>query len=173
MKRTDITRMPEFFDRYINLVEDINIVEALEKYLDFEQLIDRSALEALDGKRYAPDKWTIKDILQHIIDNERVMSYRAMRFARYDTTPLPGYDEDLFARHAHATNRPLDDLLKEYTAARKSSIALFKSFDREMIMREGVSFNKTISVLALGFVLVGHPIHHANVIRERYLPLIR
>lgn len=171
MKRSDIVVMPEFFDRYINLVEDIAIVDALEKYSPFENMIDANTLKKLDGKRYAPDKWTIKDILQHIIDNERVQSYRAMRFARRDVTSLPGYDEQLFGSTADAERRDIDELLSEFAIVRQGTIALYKSFTPEMLKHEGVAFKK-ISVLALGFVLVGHPIHHVNIIRERYLPLI-
>ena len=171
MKRSEIVTMPEFFDRYINLVEDIGIVEALERYSSFEDMIGLDALKALEGKRYAPDKWTVKDILQHIIDNERIQTYRALRFARKDTTELSGYDEQLLGANAQGDIRNLDDLLAEFKTVRSATIALYKSFTPELMVQEGVAFRK-ISVLALGFVVVGHPIHHANVINDRYLPLI-
>lgn len=164
--------MPEFFDRYINRVEDIELLQAFSKYDRFESLIAPETLEALDDKVYAPGKWTVKDIIQHLIDTERIMSYRALRFARNDTTVLPGFDEDLFGENAKASQRPLNELLSEFQLTRQSTIALFSSFDDEMLHRTGICFNKTVSVIAIGFILVGHPIHHANIIRERYLPLL-
>ena len=164
--------MPPFFDRYINLADNTLILDALTQAASFESLIPAKTLEALGDLRYAPGKWTVKDILQHIIDNERIMSYRAMRFARHDKTVLPGYDEELFGQNANGFRRTIADLYDEYAAVRQSSIALFNSFDEEMLLRSGTAFQQTISVLALGFVLVGHVTHHVNIIRERYLPLL-
>ena len=100
------------------------------------------------------------------------MAYRAMRLARTDQTPLPGFDEELFGQTARANRRSLADLYGEYALIRQSTITMFRSFDNEMLVRTGTCSNQTISVLSLGYVLVGHPIHHANVIRERYLPLL-
>ena len=164
--------MPQFFDRYINLADNMLIVDALEQGASFENLIPAKTLEALGDLRYAPDKWTVKDIVQHVIDNERIMSYRAMRFARNDKTILPGYDEELFGKNTNAIHRTIADLYDEYASVRQSSIALYKSFDEAMLLRSGIAFNQTISALALGFVLVGHATHHANIIRERYVPLL-
>lgn len=164
--------MPQFFDRYINLADNVLILDALTQGESFENLIPAKTLEALGDLRYAPGKWTVKDILQHVIDNERIMSYRALRFARNDQTVLPGYDEESFGQFANGARRTIADLYAEYAAVRQSSIALFKSFDEEMLLRNGIAFNQTISVLALGFVLVGHATHHANIIRERYVPLL-
>lgn len=171
MNRSLINPMPQFFDRYIKLVEDINVVEALEKYRSPFSLLNEPTLRSLADKRYAPEKWTIKDILQHLVDNERVQSYRAMRFARNDNSSLPGYDENLFADNANAAGRTMDELLEEFSVVRKSTILLYKSFTEEMMMRSGICFNVDISVLALGFQIAGHQIHHFNVIRERYLHL--
>jgi hypothetical protein len=164
--------MPQFFDRYINLVEDIDIVEALEKYNTINTLLNKDELERLGDKVYAPGKWTIKEIIQHLTDNERVQAYRALRIARNDKTPLPGYDENLFAQNVHPSDRGLDDLLEEFAIVRRSNIILFENFNEEIQQRTGLCNNVTIPVLALGFVLVGHQLHHAKIIRERYLPLI-
>lgn len=172
MNKSDIPVMPQFFDRYINLADNVLILDALQQGDSFENLIPAKTLEALGDLRYAPGKWTVKDILQHIIDNERIMSYRALRFARNDQTSLPGYDEESFGQFANGARRTIADLYTEYAAVRQSSIALFKSFDEEMLLRSGVCFNQTISVLALGFVLVGHATHHVNIIQERYVPLL-
>ncbi len=164
--------MPQFFDRYINLADNVFILDALTQSASFESLMPAYKLEAIGDLRYALGKWMVKDILQHVIDNERIMSYRALRFARNDQTVLPGYDEELFGQTAYATRRTIPDLYAEYAAVRQSTIALYKSFDNEMLLRSGICFHQTISVLALGFVIVGHARHHANIIRERYLPLL-
>lgn len=173
MKRSDIQHMPQFFDRYILLVDDIDIIDGLEATAGLYHAPEiKAKLEALGDQVYAPGKWTAKDIIQHLIDNERIISYRAMRFARNDKTSLPGYDEELFGANTTANQRTLDDLLDEFAVVRQSTIALFKSFSDEMFLRSGVSFNQQISPLALGFVLIGHPIHHLRVLEERYFPLI-
>ncbi|GAB3897698.1 DinB family protein [Spirosoma agri] len=172
MTKSDISVMPQFFDRYINLAENIDIIDALTQTASYASLIPLETLDALGDRRYAPGKWTAKDILQHIIDNERIMTYRAMRFARNDKTALPGYDEALFAQFANTSRRTLADLYDEYALVRQSSSCLFRSFDDDMMLRTGVCFDQTISALALGYVVVGHALHHATIIRERYLPLL-
>lgn len=172
MKRSQVDPKPQFFDRYINLADDADIIEALEKYSTIESLLDKDDLEKLGNKVYAEGKWTVKEIIQHMIDNERVQAYRALRIARNDKTPLPGYDENLFAANVQASVRDLGELLEEFAIVRRSNIMLFENFNEEVQQRTGLCNNVPISVLALGFVLVGHQIHHANIIRERYLPLI-
>ncbi len=169
MTKSDIAVLPQFFDRYINLAPDIDLIDALQAGASLETLLPLQTLENLGDYRYAPGKWTAKDIVQHLIDTERIMAYRSLRFARNDKTSLPGFEEDNFALHAHASRRNLTDLYDEFTLQRQSTLALFSSFDAEMLQRTGVCYNQTISVLSLGFVLVGHPIHHANIVRERYL----
>ncbi len=114
MKKSEITEMPDYFDQYINLVEDIDVVEALEKYgIQFLQ-IELSKFELLADQIYAPAKWTSKDILQHIIDTERIFCYRAHRFARHDHTPLLGCDENMDAMNAKANDRELIDIITEF-----------------------------------------------------------
>lgn len=169
MTKSDITSLPRFFDRYINLAPNIDLIDALTEGASLEPLFPAQTMTDLGDYRYAPGKWAAKDILQHLIDTERIMAYRTLRFARNDQTALPGFEEDDFAKHAHATHRSMAGLYDEYACQRLSTIALFRSFDDEMLQRTGICFNQTMSVLALGFMLVGHPIHHANVVRERYL----
>lgn len=170
MTKAHINPMPGFFDRYIKLAPDGELNDALAAGARLETLLPVQTLENLGDYRYAPGKWTAKDIVQHLIDTERIMAYRALRFARNDQTRLPGFEEDDFAQYAQASRRSLSDLYDEYALQRQSTRALFRSFDAEMLQRTGICFNQTISVLALGFVLVGHPIHHARVIQERYVP---
>ena len=172
MKRSSIP-LPEFFDRYINLVDDIEALAALEKYGSNWLNSEKEKFNALKDTIYAPGKWTVKDILQHVIDNERIFCYRALRFARNDKTPLPGYDEQLFGQQANGFKRTVDDLLDEFALVRQASLALFNNFSEEMLLRRGVANNKEISVAAIGFVIAGHPIHHLNILKERYYPLLK
>ena len=170
MKSSQIGVLPNFFDRYIKLVEDVDVIDALKKY--GANYLDQEKLSRLGNAVYAEGKWTVKDILQHIIDSERVFSYRALRFARNDNTALPGYDENFFAANAEASKRSVDDLLEEMTDVRNSTFKLFQSFNDDMLQKNGICFNQEISVLAIGFTITGHIIHHSNVIKERYYPLL-
>lgn len=172
MKKSDIVTMPEYFDRYINLVGDYDVIEALQQYDAHWLQKEKDSFTRLGDSIYAPGKWTVKDILQHLIDTERIFSYRALCFARNDSTVQPGFDEDKYAANATATARTIDDLLEEFQLVRDSTIALYKSFSDDMMIREGVAFQKRISVLAIGFLSAGHAIHHLNVIKERYYPLL-
>lgn len=173
MKRSDIDPMPKFYDRYINLVEDVDVLEALENHSPEALFSEVDLLEALGDSVYAPGKWTIKDIVQHCIDTERIMSYRALRFARNDQTPLPGFEENDYAQNTLASERTLEDLLDEFEIVRAATLAQFQNFSEPMLQRSGQASQVAISVGSLGFMLVGHAIHHMNMIRERYLPLLK
>ena len=119
--------------------------------------------------RYAPGKWTMKDILAHIMDDERVFAYRALRFARHDKTDLAGVDQDRDAEYAGANDRDINDLLEEYRNVRASSISLFKGFSDEAFMRTGKASGYNVSVRALAYLIAGHELHHLNVMMDRYL----
>ncbi|MDP1676401.1 MAG: DinB family protein [Bacteroidota bacterium] len=173
MKKSDIYPMPEYFDRYINLVADIEILDAFDKSIEQLHEIDRDFFTKLDHKRYSPEKWTVKDIIQHVIDTERIFAYRALRFARNDNTLLPGFDENSFAQHTTANLRTINSLLEEVTVLRKANRIMFESFDDEMLLRTGKCYNTKMSVLAIGFNIIGHQIHHLRIIEERYMPLIK
>jgi hypothetical protein len=172
MKRSEIVPMPPFFDRYINLVEDIDIFEGFEKYTPDNVYAETENLNALGDRVYAEGKWTVKDILQHVIDNERIMSYRALRFSRNDQTMLPGYDEEILGANTLANQRTVADLMDEFRELRRSTITLFKNMDSTMLTRYGNANQTAISPLALGFVIIGHPVHHMNVLRERYFRIL-
>lgn len=169
MTKDNITVMPGFFDRYINLAPNIDLTDALTQGASLESILPVKLMTSLGDYRYAPGKWTAKDIVQHLIDTERILAYRALRFARNDQTALPGFEEDNFAKCAKADKRTIADLYDEYALQHQLTAMMFRSFDEEMLQRTGICFNQSVSVLALGFILVGHPIHHANVVRERYL----
>jgi len=171
MKKSNIRPFPVYFDRYINLVPEEDIHDAYKSSLTYLTKMDTSALRDIGDKVYAPGKWTIKDILQHIIDSERIFAYRALRFARKDSTRLHSFEENDYATAAQANARSLDLILSELEATRVSTMLMFESFDDETLMRKGVSSDKEISVLGLGFTIIGHQIHHFNVISERYMGL--
>jgi uncharacterized damage-inducible protein DinB len=119
--------------------------------------------------RYAEGKWTIKEILGHIVDDERIYVYRALRFARNDSTELPGFEQDHYAQYSEANKREITDLLDEFALVRRSTIAFFKSLDNTALMRTGVANGNRVSVRALAYHIAGHELHHMNIIRERYL----
>ena len=160
-----------YFEQYIQLVsqEDISIIEYLEKsQYDFEVLMRYLPKEKHDFA-YAEGKWTVKELIQHIIDTERIFCYRALCFARNDKTSLPGFDQDIFVDNDTANERDYYDLLDEMSTLRKSSIQLYKSFSEEALLRIGVASENKMSVRALGYLFSGHQIHHLNVVKERYL----
>jgi hypothetical protein len=171
-KWTNMPELPVFFDRYIKRVEDMPVMEAFRLNNPTDIMSDMVKLKALKDNVYAPEKWTIKDILQHIIDTERILTYRALRFARNDKTILPGFEENDFAKNTKVNYRTIEQLMEEWNALRVSTIAMFKSFDNEMFNRKGTAFQSEISVLALAFVIIGHPKHHYKVIQDKYFPLL-
>ena len=164
--------MPPFFDRYINLIEDIDIFEAFDKYEPARVYAQTEQLQALGDLVYAPGKWTVKDILQHVIDNERIMGYRALRFSRGDKTALAGYEEELLAANTMAADRSVADLMTEFELVRGATIPLFANMSESMLLNVGTANETQITPLALGFVILGHPVHHMHIIRERYFPLL-
>jgi uncharacterized damage-inducible protein DinB len=119
--------------------------------------------------RYAEGKWTIKEIIQHIIDTERIFSYRALRISRNDKTPLPGFEENDYVDNTDANKRGLQELLTELSAVRHATLLLFKSFSEEQLARIGIASENEISVRAIGFIIIGHQKHHQKVFEERYL----
>lgn len=171
MKKSQINPMPPYFDRYIRLVPEEDVHDAFKNSLRSLSTMDTSVLRDIGDKVYAPGKWTIKDILQHIIDSERIFAYRALRFARKDSTKLHSFEENDYAAAANANVRSLDLILSELESTRVSTMLMYESFDEETLLRRGVSSDKEISVLGLGFTIIGHQIHHFNVINERYVGL--
>ncbi len=163
------TDYPAYFGTYINHVQNDDCIVAMEENLsDFVTFIENISVEKYNYK-YQEDKWTIKDIVRHIIDAERIFAYRALRFARFDRTPIPGFEENDYAANVNTSTIEMTDLLQEFILVRKSTIKLFESFTEEMLAAKGIASGKEISVLAIGFIISGHAIHHQNVVRERYL----
>jgi len=173
MKKSAVPSSPSYYDTYLRQVEDIELADAFEQSRQALRALDLDQLHALGDRVYAPGKWTVRDILQHLTDSERVFTYRALRFARHDHTALPGYDENMFAEYAGANNRPLEAVLAELRSVRESSRLLFESFDETALRRSGVMFQAELPVLAIGFILIGHQNHHLRILEERYFPLLQ
>ncbi len=164
--------MPDYFSKYIIQVDDIELMDAFAISLQQLKSQDQKMLESLGEKTYAPGKWPVRDVLLHITDTERVFAYRALRFARADKTPLAGFDQDDYVTNGNARLRSIADLMEELILVRKTSIALFKDLSPEALMRTGISNGKEISVLALGFTIIGHQLHHWKILNDKYLPLV-
>ncbi|MCZ8146058.1 DinB family protein [Flavobacterium sp.] len=150
-------------DPQYSLVEELEI--ALHRFIHFVREIPMDKFDY----RYAEGKWTIKEIIQHIIDAERVFAYRAMRIARHDQTPLPGFDENDYVAASNGNERSIQDLLTEFSTLRHATIYMFKSFKPEYFERKGMASKHPITVRALGFIIIGHQNHHHKVFQQRYL----
>ncbi len=169
MPRPDLSRVPEFYHGYISKAKENDVMSALRNSTSELFALLKSIPAEKHDHRYADGKWTIKEVVQHMIDGERVFTYRALRFARKDDTPLPGFDENLFAQTAKADKRTWNDLVEEFSALRKASEAMFASFDNEQLEAEGVASEHSTYVLGIGYIVAGHVNHHCQVIKERYL----
>ncbi len=169
MSRPGSNTYPPYFNTYIKLVEEENINNALKDQLPVAEEFLNSITEEQSFYKYAEGKWSIKEVLQHIIDAERVFVYRAMAFARQEQNLLPSFDENEYAANSHADDRPWKELTGELVALRKSTIFFFDSLSEEDFNTIGKASNYEISVLALAYVTVGHLTHHLNLIKERYV----
>lgn len=157
-----------YYSTYINKTDGLSLRDDLkssgEKTIAFLKTIPLDKLEY----RYAEGKWTIKEIIQHLMDAERIFAYRALRIARKGKTPLPGFEQDDYVTPSQANKRLIEDLINEFKAIKLATVTLFDSFSDEMLLSLGTASNSPISVRAIGFIIMGHEIHHCNVIKERY-----
>ncbi|HRI77982.1 MAG TPA: DinB family protein [Cyclobacteriaceae bacterium] len=165
----NLDTIPPFYKGYVKLVEQPDVLQAMRisGYRTMELI--HSVPEAKCDFRYAEGKWTIREVLCHMIDAERIFAYRALRFARNDKTPLPGFDEVAYAPYLNASGRSLRQIGDEMQHLRTASVDLFDSFTAEMLKRKGIASNNELSVEALGFIIAGHETHHCKVLKERYL----
>jgi hypothetical protein len=158
-----------FYKNYITTLGDVNLLEILNDSLQEILKTVKNLPEEKLVYRYAEGKWTIKELIQHIIDAERVLSYRALRFSRNDITDLRGFNEDWYVDNSNGNDRNFSDLLHELSLIRKASISLFSSFSNEMLTMSGSANGSLMSVRALGFIIAGHQMHHLRIIKEKYL----
>lgn len=172
MRKSAIKPMPEIYDRYINLVDDLTLNVSLDKHFADIQNLNVDVLNELGDQTYAPDKWTVREVLQHLVDWERVFNYRAVIFARKEETIPSGHEENIMAKNSKANHRKIEEILEDFLIVRSGTSSLFRSFDEEDLMTIGQNWNMKISVLAIGFTIIGHQVHHFNILQERYLPLL-
>ena len=158
-----------FYQPYLEICGNKELIEGLKFNLEKTSEFFKSIPRMKHEYSYEKGKWTIKELIQHLIDTERIFAYRALRFARNDSTDLPGYDHNDYVPQSKANKRELNELIEEFTAVRNSSISLFKSFSENMLLKSGNANNNPMSVRAIAFILVGHCNHHCKVIEERYL----
>lgn len=158
-----------YYAQYISKVNGDDLFAAMQAIHRETQTLLGSLSDEQLQYRYAEGKWTIKDIVGHLIDAERIFAYRALRFARKDATDLAGFDENSYVPASNANERSIQDLLAEFTVVRAATFALFKSFSDEMLTLSGTANNNPISVRALAYIIGGHEMHHLAVIKERYI----
>lgn len=168
MSYIDIQIVPTFYQGYVNQVKHLPLIEALaQSHREFKNLMQGKP-ESFANYRYAEGKWSVAELVCHMLDAERIFCYRALRFARKDQTVLSGFDENAYATEANAASRTLAGLLQEAWHLRQSTLDLFNSFNEEMYLRKGKVNDNELSVLALGYIIAGHETHHRKVLEERY-----
>jgi uncharacterized damage-inducible protein DinB len=169
MTRPDLKTVPQFYKGYVEHVKDYDMLVAIKESGEATTKLITTIPEEKGEYRYQPEKWSIKELLCHMMDAERIFAYRALRFARNDKTPLPGFEEKDYAPEANAHGRTMLQLVKEMETLRLTTIDLFASFTPAMLLRTGTANNVELSVLNLGYIVAGHESHHRGVLKERYL----
>ena len=160
---------PFYFETYIELVSEGSIEDTLIKQLNDTTAFLSNTSETQANYRYATGKWTLKEVIGHITDTERIMSYRLLRIARGDQSPLAGYDDEAYVNEAAFHSRSLPDLLKDFSAVRQSTVSLVRSLPEDVWSRKGIANNSEISVRALAYIIAGHELHHVKIIKDKYI----
>jgi hypothetical protein len=169
MSKPSITDYPQYFGRYINQVPEDDLEQAFSNQSNILPAFLSSIAEEKSLHTYAEGKWTLREMLQHIIDTERIFNYRALCISRKEIVSLPSFDENLYAANSNANIRSWQSLIDEFFHVRITTEDLYKSFTEEMLEQKGTANNKAINVVSIGFIAIGHVYHHKQVIEERYL----
>lgn len=167
--RPEKTEFLPYYGRYIDRVGNGDIIDTLSQQMKETQSLLRSIAPAMATHRYAPDKWTINEVIGHVIDAERIFATRALRFARRDEQPLPGFEQDDYVRAASSNSFPLSELASELDALRQANIYFFRHLDEDAWKRSGVASGAEVTVRALAYIIAGHELHHRQLLRTRYL----
>lgn len=167
MPRPEPTEYAGYFSKYVDLVPEADILPVLATQLDEALAFLRAVPESQSNVLHPPYTWTVKDVVGHLTDGERVFGYRALRFARGDATPLPGFDENEYARSAEYARLTLADIVSEYEAVRRSNLLMFRNLPAAAWGRAGKASDNLLSVRALAYILVGHTRHHGAILRKR------
>ncbi|HSZ62863.1 MAG TPA: DinB family protein [Terriglobales bacterium] len=158
-----------YYERYISLLRRDDVLGELEEQRRQTLLLLSGRAEADGDLRYAPDKWSVKEVLGHLNDTERIMSYRALRIARGDATPIEGYEQDDYVRNGPFARLALEDLIEDYIAVRRATVSLFRSLDEAAWTRRGIANKNEVTVRALAYIIAGHELHHRRILEEKYL----
>jgi hypothetical protein len=174
MSKTLITRpaadeYAPYYETYISKVPDRDLLNLLSQQIEETSRLLAPISESKAGASYAAGKWSIKDVVGHLSDTERVMAYRALRIARGDGTPLPGFEQDDYVRTAAFNSRLLSDLISEFRRVRAATLSLLGTFDATALQRLGVANGTAVSVRALAYIIAGHERHHVEILQTRYL----
>lgn len=173
MKRSDIIPLPEYFDRYISQVADVDLSQAFTDSIEQLNQLSTNFLHDLDGRTPEVGKWTVKEIFQHLIDWERILSYRALLIARKENSSPQSIDENTLAANMNVERRTIEDLIEELKIVRLATKTMFAGFDGKTLLNTGINWKYEISALALGFTIIGHQTHHLKIIEEKYYPLLQ
>lgn len=157
-----------YYDRYISLVQGEDVLSTLDEQRRKTVLLLSGRSEAEGEFRYAPEKWSAKEVLGHVNDTERIFAYRALRIARADATPMEGFEQDDYVRNGPFAQRPLADLIEDYIAVRRATLSLLRNLEEAAWMRRGVANKNEITVRALAYIIAGHELHHRGVLEEKY-----
>ena len=157
-----------YYDRYISLVQGEDILNTLDQQRRETMTLLCGRNEEDGNFRYAPGKWSAKEVLGHVCDTERVFAYRAMRISRADTTPLEGFEQDDYVRHGPFAKRPLEDLVEDFIAVRRATLSLLRNLDEAAWTRRGIANKNEVSVRGLAYIIAGHELHHRGILEEKY-----
>jgi uncharacterized damage-inducible protein DinB len=169
MSRPDPTEYAPFYAGYVSHVPEGDILSILEQGAQTTASLLQGLSPSQADFRYAPGKWSIKEVLGHITDAERIFAYRALRFSRGDQTPVPGFEQEGYIQHANFAARPLSDLIAEFATVRQATLFLFRNLDDDAWQRRGTASGAEVSVRALAYITAGHEIHHRDILKRRYL----
>lgn len=169
MKRPEKTEYAAYYETYVSLVDETDIVPTLQNQLTETQNLLAEITEEKAAHAYAEGKWTIKELIGHLIDGEKIFAYRALRVARGDETPMEGYEQDGYIENGNFNDVSLAELTEEFSLLRRANILFFKNLSNEAWLRTGTANDSAVSVRALAFIIVGHVRHHANILKTRYL----
>lgn len=158
-----------YYERYIALVPEGDVLSTLEAQMNETQELLAGLPASTSTYRYAPEKWSVNELIGHLIDSERIFCARALRFARNDPTPLPGFEQDDYVRNSNFDAYPLAELASELESVRKATVFLFKHLEEPAWMNRGIANNAEVSVRALAYIIAGHELHHRDILRARYL----
>ncbi len=173
IKRPQETEYPEYYVPYVNLVPEGDLLQVLKENLSKVTELFESISEEEGHFRYAPGKWSIKEVLGHMADTERIMSYRLLRIGRGDQTPLAGFNENDYIAESEFARVPIKNILEDFIATRKAAITLVQNMPEAAWDKKGIANNIQVSACALAYIIAGHEMHHRNIITERYLPNLK